>query len=330
MGSSTVRRTKPARPPTSPGGPAGPWFWWSMPRAWAQPPPRWFKAWLPSIRAVEVAGVIFNRVGGEGHSGLLRRLSAPLGLDFLGCVPRDPGLVLPERHLGLVQAGEHADLEGFLGGRLRSSPAPSTESHPRGSPSPATLAPGNPRRRCHPWVRGFAVAQDQAFAFCYPFWLDSWRRQGAEVPASFRPWPTRRRGPMRTRSFCRAATRSFMPAASPATGVLPGRPARGGGAWRLRLRRMRRLHGAGRGPGGRRRRAPCDGRPAAARDLLCAAAAQPGFASWNSAVTCHSALRGISRPTLGSGQFAARARARRRRPRCRLFPLLPRPPHNLP
>ncbi|HZB90919.1 MAG TPA: cobyrinate a,c-diamide synthase, partial [Stellaceae bacterium] len=65
---------------------------------------------------VPVAGVIFNRVGGPRHAATLEnsvRTALP-GLDILGHVPRHADLALPERHLGLVQAAEHRDLDGFL------------------------------------------------------------------------------------------------------------------------------------------------------------------------------------------------------------------------
>ncbi|MCH7833463.1 MAG: cobyrinate a,c-diamide synthase, partial [Proteobacteria bacterium] len=57
---------------------------------------------------VDIAGVVFNRVGGERHGAILRRASADAVPDVpvLGCLPRQDGLALPERHLGLVQAGE--------------------------------------------------------------------------------------------------------------------------------------------------------------------------------------------------------------------------------
>ena len=63
---------------------------------------------------VAVAGVIFNRIGGPAHESALRLAAEPLGIPVLGCIPRAADLVLPERHLGLVQATEHADLEAFL------------------------------------------------------------------------------------------------------------------------------------------------------------------------------------------------------------------------
>ncbi|HLJ19828.1 MAG TPA: cobyrinate a,c-diamide synthase, partial [Stellaceae bacterium] len=65
---------------------------------------------------VHIAGVIFNRVGSARHGALLAaatRAALP-ELAVLGAVFRDPALALPNRHLGLVQAGEHADLEAFL------------------------------------------------------------------------------------------------------------------------------------------------------------------------------------------------------------------------
>jgi cobyrinic acid a,c-diamide synthase len=134
---------------------------------------------------VPIAGAIFNRVGGEGHAGLLRAACAPLGLPVLGCIPRSAELTLPDRHLGLVQAVEHADLENFLeraagvvarhvdtealcnlaaGGRL----AARRERNAASPPLP-------------PLGQRIAVARDTAFAFAYPHVLEGWRRAGAEL-----------------------------------------------------------------------------------------------------------------------------------------------------
>ena len=52
--------------------------------------------------------MIFNRVAGSRHLALLEgALARHLpGLPRLGAVMQDPALTLPERHLGLVPAGE--------------------------------------------------------------------------------------------------------------------------------------------------------------------------------------------------------------------------------
>src|ERR1700722_4673638 len=63
---------------------------------------------------VRIAGVVLNRVGSARHRALVADAIAPLGIPVLGAVPRDGELALPERHLGLVQAGEHADLAARL------------------------------------------------------------------------------------------------------------------------------------------------------------------------------------------------------------------------
>ena len=60
--------------------------------------------------AVQIAGVILNRVAGERHRMLVADAIAALGVPVLGALPRDAALALPERHLGLVQAREHPDL----------------------------------------------------------------------------------------------------------------------------------------------------------------------------------------------------------------------------
>ncbi|HEX9790636.1 MAG TPA: cobyrinate a,c-diamide synthase [Kiloniellales bacterium] len=138
-------------------------------------------------RDVPVRGVIFNRVGGRRHGEILRAAAAPLDLAVLGCLPRAPDVHLPSRHLGLVQAVEHPDLEAFIAAAadliadhvdvagLRAQAQPSR------LPQNETMAPP-----LVPLGQRIAVARDAAFAFAYPFIEDGWRAAGAEV-ATFSP-----------------------------------------------------------------------------------------------------------------------------------------------
>ena len=64
--------------------------------------------------AVRIAGVVLNRIGSERHRMLVADAIAALNVPVVGALPRDETLTLPERHLGLVQAGEHADLAARL------------------------------------------------------------------------------------------------------------------------------------------------------------------------------------------------------------------------
>ncbi|OSY37883.1 hydrogenobyrinic acid a,c-diamide synthase (glutamine-hydrolysing) /cobyrinate a,c-diamide synthase [Pseudonocardia autotrophica] len=57
--------------------------------------------------AVEVAGVILNRVGSARHEEVLRASADEIGLPVLGAVPRRAELAVPSRHLGLITAAEH-------------------------------------------------------------------------------------------------------------------------------------------------------------------------------------------------------------------------------
>jgi cobyrinic acid a,c-diamide synthase len=132
---------------------------------------------------VPVVGVIFNRVGGPAHTDMLRQAVAPLGLPVLGCLPRERELALPERHLGLVQAGEQLDLVAFLERaadlaaqhldlrQLRALARPARRIDPVDG-VPAGLAPLGQR---------IAVARDIAFAFTYPATLARWRSAGADL-----------------------------------------------------------------------------------------------------------------------------------------------------
>jgi cobyrinic acid a,c-diamide synthase len=129
----------------------------------------------------KLAGLLFNRVGGAGHERLLRRACEPLGLPILGAVPRDDGLRLPERHLGLVQAGEQPDLEAFLDGAAELMTRSLDLDGLAALAGPARLEPASPRPPLPPLGQRIAVADDLAFAFAYPFVLDGWRAAGAQV-----------------------------------------------------------------------------------------------------------------------------------------------------
>jgi cobyrinic acid a,c-diamide synthase len=132
---------------------------------------------------VEVAGIIFNRVGSEAHGALLRRACDDrFAQPVLGCLPEDPRLELPERHLGLVQAGELPDFEGVL-----DRAAAIVAQHVDLKRLIRLARPfglglyGPPARPLRPLGQRTAVARDLAFAFAYPAILDGWRVAGAEV-----------------------------------------------------------------------------------------------------------------------------------------------------
>ncbi|OJY53060.1 MULTISPECIES: cobyrinate a,c-diamide synthase [unclassified Pseudonocardia] len=57
--------------------------------------------------AVDVAGVVLNRVGSSRHEDVLRAAAEEVGLPVLGALPRRDALAVPSRHLGLVTAVEH-------------------------------------------------------------------------------------------------------------------------------------------------------------------------------------------------------------------------------
>jgi cobyrinic acid a,c-diamide synthase len=132
---------------------------------------------------VEVAGVVFNRVGSEAHAALLRRACDDrFAQPVVGCLPFDPRLELPERHLGLVQASEVPELDQFLD-RAAALVAQHVDlARLRRLARPFGLGLyGPPAQPLRPLGQRIAVAQDVAFAFAYPAVLDGWRAAGAEV-----------------------------------------------------------------------------------------------------------------------------------------------------
>lgn len=131
-----------------------------------------------------IAGVVFNRVGSGRHQEILRRACADSlpEIPVLGCLARDSELNLPSRHLGLVQAVEHPDLEAFLeaAAGLVAEGVEVDALCRLARPWNGAVANPVPRPLPPPGQR-IAVAEDEAFAFRYPLTIDGWRAAGAEI-----------------------------------------------------------------------------------------------------------------------------------------------------
>jgi cobyrinic acid a,c-diamide synthase len=128
---------------------------------------------------VDIAGVILNRLGSPKHEAGIRPAMAEIGLPVLGALLRDPSLALPERHLGLVQAGEFADLDTRLAhlGELAERRLDLDAIQALAVPIAAEVA----TLPALPFGQRIAVARDAAFTFLYPHLLEGWRRMGAEI-----------------------------------------------------------------------------------------------------------------------------------------------------
>jgi cobyrinic acid a,c-diamide synthase len=122
-------------------------------------------------------GVAANRIGSAYHAQLLRE-SLPPALHWLGALPRDPALTLPERHLGLVPAAELGDTDARLDALADAwAQHASTTLPPPVAFEPAQVDP------IAPLLRGLriAIACDAAFCFLYPANLELLREAGAQL-----------------------------------------------------------------------------------------------------------------------------------------------------
>lgn len=129
-----------------------------------------------------LAGVVFNRTGGPTHRRWLSQAVASASkVRPLGALPREPGVALPERHLGLVTAAEggyspelrrrlaglieeHVDVDVLIG-LARSTVARQATPPARSTGSSATIA----------------IARDSAFQFYYPDNLEALEQAGARL-----------------------------------------------------------------------------------------------------------------------------------------------------
>jgi cobyrinic acid a,c-diamide synthase len=128
---------------------------------------------------VTVAGVILNRVASPRHLALIVPGFERVGLKVFGALGHDVRFELPERHLGLVQAGETDDIDRRLDALAEAITSAVDLAAVRRAAAPAKPMTGGPSRR--PPGQRIALARDRAFSFMYPHLLEDWRSAGAEI-----------------------------------------------------------------------------------------------------------------------------------------------------
>jgi cobyrinic acid a,c-diamide synthase len=124
------------------------------------------RTWRPGL---PWAGVLANRVGSARHAAMLEAALDPAS-PWLGHLPRDAAMSLPERHLGLTMPGETGDRLARL-----DAAADALAETPLGRRAlagwPQWQPPATPPAEAPPPLlqgRRIAYAHDAAFAFVYP------------------------------------------------------------------------------------------------------------------------------------------------------------------
>lgn len=124
------------------------------------------------------AGVIANRVASEGHADMLAE-SISDEICFYGSLMRDENITLPDRHLGLFQAGEIDDLEE----RLDQAANLITNTGLKDLPAMVNFKPSNTDHQLPASLNNIkiGIAKDKAFSFIYPANIDTLKQMSAEI-----------------------------------------------------------------------------------------------------------------------------------------------------
>ena len=134
-------------------------------------------------KEINIAGVILNRVASPRHERLARLGFEQAGLKVLGALPRRGDLVLPERHLGLIQAVEHPNLEKAIAdyGVFLASNVDLDQLQQLAQSAVKVDYPNSQLNLPDPPGQRIALARDEAFSFTYPHILKHWHSSGAEL-----------------------------------------------------------------------------------------------------------------------------------------------------
>lgn len=134
---------------------------------------------------LQIAGVIFNKVGGPEHYQMLKdALETTTKALPLGYLAYDEGIRIPERYLGLFTAGEDSltdSMFSLLGELAETSIDLDRLQECAKYISPEVITLGRPYASHRSDSIRLGVARDKAFCFYYEDNLEALRRAGAEI-----------------------------------------------------------------------------------------------------------------------------------------------------
>ncbi|SDF08410.1 cobyrinate a,c-diamide synthase [Sporolituus thermophilus] len=133
---------------------------------------------------VKIGGIILNKVARARHEAMLRAvIKEYCGIPVLGAIPKNVNSFFPERHLGLVPAAEHQQVQEAVGRNIEIAAKyldlPAIIELARTAPSLPTIS-AHARTAVSPMVK-IGVVRDQAFTFYYPENLEALIAAGAEL-----------------------------------------------------------------------------------------------------------------------------------------------------
>ncbi|MAD95645.1 MAG: cobyrinic acid a,c-diamide synthase [Rhodobacteraceae bacterium] len=129
---------------------------------------------------IDIAGLILNKVGSPRHDRLVREALEPFKIPILGSILRQQHLKTPSRHLGLIQAAEHPNLDAFLN-QVADVIEKSINIEALIELATDQINPSKTATVLPPPAQRISIASDTAFAFAYPHILQGWHAQGAEI-----------------------------------------------------------------------------------------------------------------------------------------------------
>lgn len=128
-----------------------------------------------------VAGIVLNNVASARHEALVRGAMEEIGIRVFGALPRHAEVVIPKRHLGLVQAEEQERIDGLIGEAARFVAEHVDLDGVLSAAGAAQPQGGRAGMAARPPGQRIALARDAAFSFIYPHMLEAWREAGAEI-----------------------------------------------------------------------------------------------------------------------------------------------------
>lgn len=132
------------------------------------------------FQKIPFAGVILNNVASARHERLVISGMNEHQITVLGSIPRQKDLLMPERHLGLVQVDEQEDLEEKIEKFAKLVEENTSISKIKNLARCNTFSEKDAYILQPPGQR-IAVAKDSAFSFIYPHIFEDWRLQGSEL-----------------------------------------------------------------------------------------------------------------------------------------------------